>query len=102
MEGGTLEGLHNGLVKGWERVEGDKGKGRGGGKGGEGGTVTIYFPLRQMYKPLWLIINQCHGEGGEEERDKREGWSELRDKYKPIYNQSVGARQPSGQDMIKT
>ena len=43
-----------------------RGEIRGGGKRGEEGTITIYFTLRQIYKPLWLIINQCHGEGGRE------------------------------------
>ena len=51
--------MNNGSVKGRE------GEGEGF-KRGEEGTITIYFTLRQIYKPLSLIINQCHGERGRE------------------------------------
>ena len=66
LEGGILEGLNNGSVKGRERVERDK---EGGGGLREGRKVLLLSTLhcaRYIYKPLWLIINQCHGERGRE------------------------------------
>ena len=58
-------------------MEGDKGKGRGGVREGREVQLPSTFHCTRCTKPLWLIINQCQGEGegGGEIEGGRDGLS---------------------------